>query len=54
MGGEIALMAPTATSKTADVAKLAPGTLVEIKGTLRATADREILKPGLRVFQSGD
>ena len=35
MGGEIALMAPTATSKTADVAKLAPGALVEIKGTLR-------------------
>jgi hypothetical protein len=35
MGGEIALMAATATSKAADVAKLAPGTLVEVKGTLR-------------------
>ena len=32
------LMAATPTSKAADVATLAPGTLVELKGTLRCTA----------------
>jgi hypothetical protein len=35
MGREIALMAATETSKAGDVARLAPGTLVELKGTLR-------------------
>ena len=35
MGGEIALMAAMPTSKAADAAKLTPGTLVEVKGTLR-------------------
>jgi hypothetical protein len=32
------LMADTPTSRAADVAKLAPGTLVEVKGTLRCAA----------------
>jgi hypothetical protein len=35
VGGEIALMASTQTSPAGDVAKLAPGTLTEVKGTLR-------------------
>lgn len=35
VGREIALMAGTPTSRAADVAALAPGTLVEVKGTLR-------------------
>jgi hypothetical protein len=35
VGNEIALMAGTQTSKAGEVAKLAPGTLVEVKGTLR-------------------
>jgi hypothetical protein len=34
-GRELALMAATATSKAADVASLAPGTVVEVKGNLR-------------------
>jgi hypothetical protein len=38
MGGEIALMAATPTSKAAEVAKLSPGTLIEMKGTLRCAA----------------
>ena len=35
IGGERALMAATQTSKAADVARLAPGTIVEVKGNLR-------------------
>jgi hypothetical protein len=35
VGSEIALMARTQTSKAGEVAQLAPGTLVEVKGTLR-------------------
>jgi len=35
VGGEIALMASTPTSPAGEVAKLAPGTLIEVKGTLR-------------------
>jgi hypothetical protein len=35
LGGEIALMAATPTSRAADVAKLDPGGLVEVIGTLR-------------------
>jgi hypothetical protein len=35
LGREIALMAATATSKAVDVARLAPGTVAEVKGTLR-------------------
>jgi hypothetical protein len=35
VGGEIALMAATATSKATDVAAIAAGTMVEVKGTLR-------------------
>ncbi len=35
VGKEIALMAGTPTSRAADMAALAPGTLVEVKGTLR-------------------
>lgn len=40
VGREIALMAGTPTSRAADIAALAPGTLVEVKGTLRV---RELL-----------
>jgi hypothetical protein len=35
VGGEIAIMASTPTSPAGEVAKLAPGTLTEVKGTLR-------------------
>ena len=35
VGGEIAIMTSTPTSPAGDVAKLAPGTLTEVKGTLR-------------------
>jgi hypothetical protein len=35
VGKEVALMAGTPTSRAADVAALAPGTFVEVKGTLR-------------------
>jgi E3 ubiquitin ligase len=35
VGGEIAIMASTLTSAAGEVAKLAPGTLTEVKGTLR-------------------
>jgi hypothetical protein len=38
IGGEIALMADTPTSKARDIAKIAPGTLVEVKGTLRCAS----------------
>ena len=38
LGGERALMAATPTSKAADVARLAPGTIVEVKGNLRCQA----------------
>jgi hypothetical protein len=38
VGQEIALMASTPTSKAAEVARLAPGTVVEVKGTLRCPA----------------
>jgi hypothetical protein len=34
---EVALMAATPTSRAADVAALAPGTMVEVKGTIRCT-----------------
>jgi hypothetical protein len=37
VGQEIALMAATPTSKATEVARLAPGTAVEVKGTLRCT-----------------
>ncbi len=35
---ELALMAATQTSRAADVASLAPGSVVEVKGTLRCQA----------------
>lgn len=35
---EVALMTATATSRAGDVAKLAPGTIVEVKGTIRCAA----------------
>jgi E3 Ubiquitin ligase len=35
---EVALMAATPTSRAADVAALAPGTIVEVKGTIRCAA----------------
>src|SRR5262249_22787936 len=38
VGQEISLMAATPTSKAADVAKLAPGTVAEVIGTLRSAA----------------
>jgi hypothetical protein len=38
LGKQIALMAATATSRAAEVAGLAPGTVVEVKGTLRCAA----------------
>src|SRR5262249_16021495 len=37
VGEELRLMAATPTSKAADVARLVPGTVVEVKGTLRCT-----------------
>src|SRR4051812_2089486 len=38
VGGERALMAATQTSRAADVARLVPGTIVEVKGNLRCQA----------------
>jgi hypothetical protein len=38
LGQEIAIMASVATSKAADVSRLAPGTAAEVKGTLRCAA----------------
>jgi len=38
VGQEIALMAATQTSKAAEVARLSPGTVAEVKGTLRCAA----------------
>jgi hypothetical protein len=35
---EVALIAATPTSRATDVAALAPGTLVEVKGTIRCAA----------------
>jgi hypothetical protein len=38
LGQEIALMSAKATSKAGDIARLAPGSVVEVKGTLRCEA----------------
>lgn len=38
IGKEIELMSTTATSKAAEVARVAPGSIVEVKGSLRCTA----------------
>jgi len=48
---EVALIAATPTSRATDVAALAPGTLVEVKGTIRRAADRRILQADLRLQQ---
>src|SRR6266508_2061784 len=54
VGQEIALMAATPTSKTAEVAKLAPGTVAEVKGMLRCAAPltAELSKQACVFFKS--
>lgn len=54
VGEELRLMAATPTSKAAEVARLAPGTVVEVKGTLRCTGPltAELSKQSCVYFKS--